>query len=157
MPLDDRDRSIIAQVAVKEATNLVTALMPNVHPGEAAGVIADVSVILRGAIYDGIAVETVEAVFPGTTQQQDAQVIPHPTTVQPVQNAPQPPAPIPGVQADPSDALWQELVQHPENFYDNRHDKRNPKAPDFKHKTKKEGQYNVGLWLRDKPAWVTNY
>jgi len=37
------------------------------------------------------------------------------------------------------DGLIDELVGHPERYFDNRQDKRNPKAPDFKRKISGEG------------------
>ena len=39
-------------------------------------------------------------------------------------------------------ALWQELSDNPSNWFDNRENKRNPKAPDFKRKNTGEG-----LWM----------
>lgn len=48
--------------------------------------------------------------------------------------------------------LWQNLVDSPQSWWDNRADKRSPKAPDFKHKDTGEA-----LWLSPKtPSWVTD-
>lgn len=47
------------------------------------------------------------------------------------------------------DESWKDLVQNPDNWWDNRLDKRNVRAPDFKHKETGEG-----LWLSGSPAWV---
>ncbi|XP_010478544.1 PREDICTED: protein OSB4, chloroplastic-like [Camelina sativa] len=44
---------------------------------------------------------------------------------------------------------WKDLVGNMSNWWDNRLNKRNPKAPDFKHK-----ETGVGLWLNDSPSWV---
>ncbi|VVB12333.1 unnamed protein product [Arabis nemorensis] len=44
---------------------------------------------------------------------------------------------------------WKELVQNPDKWWDNRVDKRNAKAPDFKHKETGEA-----LWLNESPTWV---
>ncbi|ESW24981.1 hypothetical protein PHAVU_004G177000 [Phaseolus vulgaris] len=44
---------------------------------------------------------------------------------------------------------WNDLVQNPAKWWDNRLDKRNEKAPDFKHKDTGEG-----LWLDSSPSWV---
>mmetsp|Transcript_38482 Transcript_38482/g.46455 ORF Transcript_38482/g.46455 Transcript_38482/m.46455 type:complete len:327 (+) Transcript_38482:89-1069(+) len=46
---------------------------------------------------------------------------------------------------------WNQLFDHPNNFWDNRLGKRNPRAPDFKHK-----EDNTALWLDsyDTPPWV---
>ncbi|KAK7363948.1 hypothetical protein VNO80_12233 [Phaseolus coccineus] len=47
------------------------------------------------------------------------------------------------------DVSWNDLVQNPAKWWDNRLDKRNEKAPDFKHKETGEG-----LWLDSSPSWV---
>ncbi|CAJ1951622.1 unnamed protein product [Sphenostylis stenocarpa] len=47
------------------------------------------------------------------------------------------------------DVSWNDLVQNPAKWWDNRSDKRNEKAPDFKHKETGEG-----LWLNSSPSWV---
>ncbi|XP_027922400.1 protein OSB3, chloroplastic/mitochondrial-like isoform X2 [Vigna unguiculata] len=47
------------------------------------------------------------------------------------------------------DVSWNDLVQNPAKWWDNRVDKRNEKAPDFKHKETGEG-----LWLGSSPSWV---
>lgn len=48
--------------------------------------------------------------------------------------------------------LWQNLVDNPQNWWDNRIDKRSPKAPDFKHKETGEA-----IWLNPRtPSWVTD-
>lgn len=55
--------------------------------------------------------------------------------------------------ADPTD-LWAQLAADPSQWYDNRLNKRNPKAPDFKHTTlpdPQNPQYKMSLWLRDCP------
>ena len=46
---------------------------------------------------------------------------------------------------------WAALFCNPNDFWDNRSTKRNPKAPDFKHK-----ETGDALWItsRDTPAWV---
>ena len=63
------------------------------------------------------------------------------------------PAPIPGaVDGDPATAaLWQSYFADPSAWWDNRRDKRNPKAPDFKHKASGDA-----LWVGGKknPSWV---
>lgn len=48
------------------------------------------------------------------------------------------------------DELWRQLMASPSDFWDNRANKRNPRAPDFKHK--KNGG---ALWLNSKPSWVS--
>lgn len=64
------------------------------------------------------------------------------------------PAAIPGVADGDAQvaALWQEFFQDPSKFWDNRRDKRNPRAPDFKNKDNGD----KALWLNDKknPSWV---
>ncbi|CAH2035925.1 unnamed protein product [Thlaspi arvense] len=47
--------------------------------------------------------------------------------------------------------LWQVFFTNPDEWWDNRRDKKNPKQPDFKHKDTGEA-----LWLgSDTPVWVT--
>jgi hypothetical protein len=52
---------------------------------------------------------------------------------------------------DPTSQKWSGFFRNPSGFWDNRFNKRNPKAPDFK---AKDG--DVALWLdsRDTPPWV---
>lgn len=52
---------------------------------------------------------------------------------------------------EPSD-LWEELRAKPEKFWDNREGKRNPRAPDYKHK-----DTGAALWLnsRERPSWIS--
>ncbi|MEW5307983.1 MAG: hypothetical protein WDW36_010349 [Sanguina aurantia] len=54
-----------------------------------------------------------------------------------------------GKQQGGKDAVWEAVLNTPDLYYDNRKDKRNPKAPDFKHKTTGEA-----LWLNDAPSWA---
>ncbi|XP_059305751.1 protein OSB2, chloroplastic [Lycium ferocissimum] len=44
---------------------------------------------------------------------------------------------------------WKDLVENPDNWWDNRANKLNPKAPDFKHKNT-----GIGLWVDSSPDWV---
>ena len=99
-------------------------------------------------------VDNVIHAFPGAqvVQEGPAAYIPQ----QPAFTNPQSqPAPVPGAtDGDPQTAaLWQELLQDREAWWDNRINKRNPKAPDFKHK--KDG--DKALWIVGKknPSWVT--
>lgn len=46
--------------------------------------------------------------------------------------------------------LWQVFFANPQEWWDNRQGKRNPRAPDFKHK-----DTNECLWINpDDPPWV---
>ncbi|KAK4396324.1 protein OSB2, chloroplastic [Sesamum angolense] len=47
------------------------------------------------------------------------------------------------------DHFWKDLVENPDNWWDNRTQKRNPKAPDFKNKETGEV-----LWLSSSPGWA---
>ncbi|GER54320.1 organellar single-stranded DNA binding protein 3 [Striga asiatica] len=49
-----------------------------------------------------------------------------------------------------SDDSWKDVVENPDNWWDCRANKKNPKAPDFKHK--KTGD---ALWLNRAPGWVS--
>lgn len=54
-------------------------------------------------------------------------------------------------QNDPTHRKWLDYFDNPTSYWDNRANKRNPRAPDFKHKER-----NDALWIggRDTPAWV---
>lgn len=54
-----------------------------------------------------------------------------------------------GVKQLKGEESWKELVENPDKWWDNRIDKRNAKAPDFKHKETGEA-----LWLNESPTWV---
>ncbi|KAL2250601.1 protein OSB3, chloroplastic/mitochondrial-like [Sesamum indicum] len=47
------------------------------------------------------------------------------------------------------DHFWKDLVENPDNWWDNRAQKKNPKAPDFKNKETGEV-----LWLSSSPGWA---
>ncbi|CAN4121584.1 unnamed protein product [Withania somnifera] len=44
---------------------------------------------------------------------------------------------------------WKDLLENPDNWWDNRTTKLNQKAPDFKHKNT-----GIGLWVDSSPDWV---
>ncbi|KAH6755883.1 hypothetical protein C2S53_007140 [Perilla frutescens var. hirtella] len=46
---------------------------------------------------------------------------------------------------------WKDLVDNPNKWWDNRTNKRNPKAPDFKHK-----ETGKGLWVSSSPDWASS-
>jgi hypothetical protein len=82
----------------------------------------------------------------------------------PVVQAPvvQAPAPIPmatvsAVVNSETERRWTLFFQNPDAWWNNINNKKNPKQPDFRHKTEKgvDG-YPIGLWIQDKgnPAWV---
>ncbi|CAA0836475.1 Protein OSB2- chloroplastic [Striga hermonthica] len=48
-----------------------------------------------------------------------------------------------------TDDSWKELVENLDDWWDNRATKRNPKAPDFRHKVTSKG-----MWLSESPSWV---
>ncbi|KAK4419170.1 protein OSB2, chloroplastic [Sesamum alatum] len=51
--------------------------------------------------------------------------------------------------SDKFDHFWKDLVENPDNWWDNRAKKKNPKAPDFKNKETGEA-----LWLNNTPGWA---
>lgn len=58
--------------------------------------------------------------------------------------------------AKPDDEeLWEDLANNPDGWWDNRINKRNPKGPDWSHKTKTQPgtNFKVGLWLSNAPDW----
>jgi hypothetical protein len=60
-----------------------------------------------------------------------------------------PPQGISAAASGPKDLAWEAYFANPANFWDNRHRKTNPKAPDFKNKST-----NEALWLNGAPDWV---
>ena len=49
---------------------------------------------------------------------------------------------------------WQDLQANPDGWFDNRSDKRNPKAPDFKAKNNNKNiEGGFALWLDSMPSW----
>lgn len=74
----------------------------------------------------------------------------------------QAPAPIPmatvsGAVNPETERRWTLFFQNPDAWYNNIGNKKNPKQPDFRHKTEKGADgYPLGLWIQDKgnPAWV---
>jgi hypothetical protein len=171
---DDRTR----QVRTGQAVNLAIQMAVNEHIGEPATAVLATAAHLIGpalsfidqaqeaALADAQKAAVVQA-FPGAQIEPQAQAqIPQ---TNPVFVRREPggdvgpafdsghlnvqPTPVPGVQdGDPAvAALWQQYFQDPSAFWDNRQGKRNPKAPDFKHRTSGEG-----LWIQSKknPSWV---
>ncbi|CAL5229676.1 g13043 [Coccomyxa viridis] len=57
-----------------------------------------------------------------------------------------------GANVGVAEKKWMEFFDNPNAYWDNRQNKRNPRAPDFKHKDEKD----TVLWLdsRDTPSWV---
>ena len=157
--LTEKDKLIVAQVAVKAATDL--AANGHIQTGQIGDTAADLyaEVFNLSQLTFGTATETaapapVAASEPQTYEQ----------AAQKVEQA------FPGAQrtepsgppASPRDALWRSaLVDSPDSWWDNRHDKRNPKAPDFK--AKNNGPQIDGkpaaLWIdsRDTPDWVAGH
>ncbi len=74
----------------------------------------------------------------------------HPATAQQQQGEP-PRPPLPAHPANEVEAQWLSLIRSPDGWWDNRRNKRNPKAPDFKAK-----QEDHALWIdsRSTPEWV---
>ena len=136
-----------------------------------------------GAVLQAQAFHAITAAFPGTTVVAEAQVPVlagpigaghvQPTQQQAYQPAPQPsftppPAAIPGVQSDDTEANWMSFftawnagqvapsfgAARPGQWFDNRTGK-SPTAPDFKVKVGK-GENGPALWATGKknPAWV---
>jgi hypothetical protein len=152
--LTDKDIQILKQVAFKAAVD--AAVVDAEVSGEGfdtdnfEGHLGYFNEQLFGLINSTGGVESttaqVAATFPGAT-------------VTPIQQAPSAaPAPVPGakpISADSSDdELWQDVVTNRSDWWDNRNDKRNAKAPDFKHKTIVKGKYPLGLWFDRAPAWA---
>jgi hypothetical protein len=56
-----------------------------------------------------------------------------------------------GSEIDDDDQSWQEYFADPSQWWDNRSNKRNPRAPDFKHRVSKKGLW-IDRWYT--PKWV---
>jgi hypothetical protein len=97
----------------------------------------------------------------GANDDYNAEVYDEPEEPAPQRRAPRAPrpvvrsAPAPRARAteDDPDGHWQDLMENPGQWWDNQDNKPNPKGPDFTHKSKKEGNYKLGLWLRNAPSW----
>ena len=186
MGYDQRDRLIVAQVAAKAAVELRTAGDQTSITDLAQSV---QKLIFNLAAQD----LTLQAAVPSHSQQPVAVPLQAPVTVPVPGAPPAPPAPAPAPMVQPgpvspaemiaaaaasaqtglshqspAEVLWADALQNaPQDWYDNRNDQRasmnGGKGPDFRHKTLKKGQYNLGLWVKsgDTPGWVvahlTNY
>lgn len=163
MSITEKDRLIVAQVAVKAATDL--AANGHIQTNDIGDVAADLyaEVFNIGQLVFGNgqapelkvgsakAAELADQSAPQTVEQAAAVI---------EQNFPGAQRTEPqGPPASPKDALWRSaLIDNPDSWWDNRGDKRNPKAPDFKAKNngpQVDGQ-PAALWIdsRDKPDWV---
>jgi hypothetical protein len=88
--------------------------------------------------------------FPGSSTEAVAEVTPiHAAPSHPSQRPA--PAAVPGATLQGDDHLWRDLSDNFGQWWDNRKDKRNPRAPDFKRKNDGEA-----LWLDSKstPTWA---
>jgi hypothetical protein len=172
----DKDRLIVAQVAAKAAVELKAAGDQR-NIGELAGEIQDMIYRLAGAqigasdfaagsvtvipetvqVYDSAA-----ATVSMTPEQMVDAAFTSPSGQAPV-NMAAIPAPQPINENSPPEVLWANALFHaPNDWYDNtgepRASKNGGKGPDFRHKTLKQGQYNLGLWIKsgDTPDWAKN-
>lgn len=115
--------------------------------------------------FPGATVEPAPAVAPAPaaapqpqyTQPQSAPNY-QPPAYTPAPAAPQQPPAAPGVtDGDPQVAAdWQLFFSDPTAWWDNRRNKKNPKGPDFSHRSVKRGDYAIGLWTTGKknPSWL---
>ena len=155
--LTEKDKLIVAQVAVKAATDLAANghIQTNAIGEIAADLYAEVF-NLTHLVFGDAPAQPAPAAQPAPQSWEQA--------AQAVEQA------FPGAQRtepsgppeSPKDALWRSaLVDSPNDWWDNRADKRNPKAPDFK--AKNNGPQIDGkpaaLWIdsRDTPSWVEGH
>ena len=179
--MDNRDKSIIAQVAHKIAAEIVSNDKDQ-SDDTAVSRIALMGDTLTDVMIDKIAALELAAALPGVTVVPTPQYAPQPA-VQPYapqpQYAPQPapqyapqqqqqqgyvPAPIPGVAQDAGYTAWADVVNNLNGWWDNRANKKNPRGPDFKAKNTNTAFIGgdgepVALWLSDKalPAFVKTH
>lgn len=158
----DKDRLIVAQVATKAAVELKTA-GDATQLGELAGHIQDIIYSLAGA---PLGVSDFAAAPAPQVAMSPEQMINNAFNTQsgqtPVNMAAVPDA-QPINENSPAEVLWANALFHsPSDWYDNtgepRASKNGGKGPDFRHKTLKQGQYNLGLWIKsgDTPDWAKN-
>lgn len=174
MGLSEKDMQIIQNSAGRDAAVILAGIYTGgtktvgdlgaLDPSEVANVTssyralqAQFAEILTGAIQVETSVAAVVEKFPG------AETVAAP-------QAPQQPSArsVPGADTDdehPKAYLWKELYADmaynggkPENWWDNRHDKKGPNSPDFK---QKKGTGDEALWLNGKwnaaPGWFRQY
>lgn len=100
---------------------------------------------------------------PSAIPPQQTNVIPMPTqaAAPPVQPPAQPQVVQGSGDGDPVvEGLWRQFFADPTAWYDNRFNKKNPKAPDFKAKSipaPDNPAFKAGLWINDtkkNPSWV---
>lgn len=159
MTLDQRDRSIISQVAVKGAVELIASTSNFADLPEEA--FLEVLQSTSKSLYDtiihlatgGADVAAIQNQFPG------AEVVPN--NVVPItggyvaQGTAAGPAPVPGVASGSNtsdEAKWQRFFSNPAGYYDNRGKKQSERSPDFKEKAGAK----EALWINSKgtPQWV---
>lgn len=107
--------------------------------------------LAKSLVFDELGVDygidpTTNTVVEKLTQRVGAEVVAERPTAQ--RAAGNRPPTAKRVSAD-VEALWADWESDPTQWWDNREDKRNPRAPDFKHK-----KTGAGLWLNTKPAHV---
>ena len=166
MSLTEKDKLIVAQVAVKGAVELAASGCIQFEA------ITDTAADLYAEVFNisALALATTAPAVP-------LQAVPAPTPAPPQQSLPdyeqaaqQVEQAFPGTQRteptgppeSPKDAMWRSaLIDSPGDWWDNRIDKRNPRAPDFK--AKNNGPHTNGepavLWIdsKDLPAWVPSH
>jgi hypothetical protein len=174
---DAKDRVIVAQNAATNAVGLLTSL-DDFHNLTEEQILGAFGTLQKGifdrtfALAEGSTAQAVEQLtqaFPG------AQVVPTaapPAATQPavapvvdVATPPAPaasPAPAAAAPSNDTEALWRDYFGNPTGWWDNRGDKTNPNAPDFKKKVDRnasadEKKNAPALWLNGKvptPVWV---
>lgn len=151
--LDEKTRGIATQVAAKIASDFVIQGYRHDDQANITEMIGDfISTLdlVNEALLGKMGEDSLGLAFPTATFQPEA---PAEWKTEPfVHEQNVSPAPIPGATEGKDDALWRRYFQDPSKWWDNRKDKRNPRAPDFK--LKDDG--DVALWIvgRDTPAWV---
>ena len=165
-PMSDRDQSIVAQVAVKAAVDLMGSMAPTMLIEDLMVNLTDISERVFSLICDigqmtptDNAVNIIQQEIPGATvvqappvqavpQQQMAQP-PFQQNVIPMQAQAQQAAPQQqGIHAGSSfEELWTDVIQNGANWEDCRMTKQSPNFPDFKHRfLKKADGKDIALW-----------
>ena len=165
--LTPKDQQIIAQTSVKVAGEVLSVRPLTDGEFKAIANLAFDTIIELSELNIGAtpaappapdvtqaAVERVQRAFPGATIGDAPAPAPGPA------RGPVASTPAPG--AGGVEALWKHLFDNPDDWWDNRADKRNAKAPDFKAKRNGptvNGGEPAALWIssRSTPDWVANH
>jgi hypothetical protein len=171
----DSNGAAIGNAAKIAADLTVAAYTTGTNPSELLGAWAALFADITDVVLDRQAnpptpgavdvVATVTAAFPGSEMVSPPAI--SPAVPAPAAATSPPPSVAPAAGTDPLEQAWLmfkadfDAGRLGDNWWDNRNNKKNPRSPDYKHKSyKMPGEaYPVGLWRDDRknPAWVPGW